>query len=73
LAATNEYYILLETIVEEMNILTQVFLWYDDEEIYYPNSALATDSINNFYYSPNMNDAVELIVMFLPEFKMLVH
>lgn len=31
------YYILLEMIVEKMNILKTVFLWYYSEEIYYQN------------------------------------
>jgi hypothetical protein len=45
-----------------MNILTTVFLWYDHEEMYHPNSALATNPISNFYCSSDMDDAVELIV-----------
>jgi hypothetical protein len=40
LVASDEYYILFEMIVEEMIILTIVFLWYYNEKIYYPNSAL---------------------------------
>lgn len=49
-------------IVEEMNILTTVFLKFDNEKIYYPNSVLATKPISNFYRSPDMSDAVEFCV-----------
>lgn len=49
-------------IVEEMNILTTVFLKFDNEKIYYPNSVLATKPISNFYRSPDMSDAVEFSV-----------
>ena len=49
-------------VVEEMNILTTVFLRYDNEKIYYPNATLATKPISNFYRSPDMGDAVEFSV-----------
>jgi len=55
-------HILLEMVVEKMTTLTLVFLLYDNEEIYYPNSQLATNPISILYCSPNMNVAVELIV-----------
>ncbi|XP_048500683.1 mechanosensitive ion channel protein 10 isoform X2 [Beta vulgaris subsp. vulgaris] len=45
-------------IVEEMNILTTVFLRYDMEKIYYPNAALLTKPISNFYRSPEMWDKI---------------
>ncbi|KAK0571495.1 hypothetical protein LWI29_017114 [Acer saccharum] len=48
--------------VEEMNILTTVFLRYDNEKIFYPNSSLATKPISNFYRSPEMSDTVEFSV-----------
>ncbi|OAY68002.1 Mechanosensitive ion channel protein 10 [Ananas comosus] len=48
--------------VEEMNILTTVFLRYDNEKIYYPNAVLSTKPISNFYRSPNMRDSVEFAV-----------
>ncbi|KAK3213447.1 hypothetical protein Dsin_018153 [Dipteronia sinensis] len=48
--------------VEEMNILTTVFLRYDNEKIFYPNSSLATKPISNFYRSPEMSDSVEFSV-----------
>ncbi|KAF9617439.1 hypothetical protein IFM89_036400 [Coptis chinensis] len=52
----------VQMIVEEMNILTTVFLRYDNEKIYYPNSVLATKAISNFYRSPDMGDTVEFCV-----------
>ncbi|PRQ46935.1 putative mechanosensitive ion channel MscS [Rosa chinensis] len=52
----------VQLIVEEMNILTTIFLKPDNEKIYYPNSVLATKPISNFYRSPEMGDAVEFAV-----------
>lgn len=49
-------------IVEEMNILTTVFLRYDNQKIIYPNYVLLSKPINNFYRSPDMGDAVEFCV-----------
>nr|DAD19350.1 TPA_asm: hypothetical protein HUJ06_020813 [Nelumbo nucifera] len=49
-------------IVEEMNILTTVFLRYDMEKIYYPNSVLLTKPISNFYRSPDMSDVVDFTI-----------
>lgn len=49
-------------VVEEMNILTTIFLRYDNTKIIYPNTVLATKCINNFYRSPDMGDAVEFCV-----------
>lgn len=49
-------------IVEEMNILTTVFLRGDNQKIVFPNSTLATRPIGNFYRSPDMGDAVEFFV-----------
>lgn len=51
-------------IVEEMNILTTIFLRYDNEKIIYPNSTLSTKPISNFYRSPEMGDSVEFAVDF---------
>ncbi|XP_074364826.1 mechanosensitive ion channel protein 10-like [Apium graveolens] len=51
-------------IVEEMNILTTVFLRYEMEKIYYPNSVLATKPISNFYISPNMGDSLKFSIYF---------
>ena len=52
----------MQLIVEEMNILTTIFLRYDNEKIYYPNAILATKPISNFYRSPDMSDSVEFSV-----------
>lgn len=49
-------------VVEEMNILTTVFLRYDNQKIMTPNSVLATKSIHNFYRSPDMGDAIEFCI-----------
>ncbi|KAF7813588.1 mechanosensitive ion channel protein 10-like [Senna tora] len=52
----------VQMIVEEMNILTTVFLRYDNEKIFYPNSVLAIKPISNFYRSPDMSDSVEFAI-----------
>ncbi|KAJ4967119.1 hypothetical protein NE237_018968 [Protea cynaroides] len=52
----------VQMIVEEMNILTTVFLRYDNEKIYYPNSVLSTKPISNFYRSPEMSESMEFSV-----------
>ncbi|KAG2408978.1 Mechanosensitive ion channel protein [Vigna angularis] len=49
-------------IVEEMNILTTVFLRYDNEKIYYPNAVLLSKPISNFYRSPDMSDAIDFTI-----------
>lgn len=53
---------MFQMIVEEMNILTTVFLRYDNQKIIYPNSVLATKPISNYYRSPDMGDAVEFCI-----------
>lgn len=52
----------VQMIVEEMNILTTVFLRYDAEKIYYPNSVLLTKPISNFRRSPDMGDAIDITI-----------
>ncbi|KAK0599614.1 hypothetical protein LWI29_006967 [Acer saccharum] len=52
----------VQMVVEEMNILTTIFLRYDNQKIIYPNSVLATKPISNYYRSPDMGDAVEFSV-----------
>lgn len=52
----------LQMIVEEMNILNTVFLRYDNEKIFYPNTVLATKPISNFFRSPEMSDSVEFAI-----------
>ncbi|EPS58727.1 hypothetical protein M569_16084, partial [Genlisea aurea] len=54
----------VQMVVEEMNILTTVFLRFDNEKIYYPNSILATKPISNFYRSPEMGDSVDFSISF---------
>ncbi|KAL6203474.1 hypothetical protein ACLB2K_027174 [Fragaria x ananassa] len=52
----------VQMIVEEMNILTTVFLKYDNTKIVYPNSTLSTKPISNYYRSPDTQDAIEFSV-----------
>ncbi|XP_073127119.1 mechanosensitive ion channel protein 8-like [Henckelia pumila] len=52
----------VQMIVEEMNILTTIFLRFDNQKILYPNVTLATKPISNFYRSPDMGDSVEFAV-----------
>nr|XP_043625162.1 mechanosensitive ion channel protein 10-like [Erigeron canadensis] len=59
----------VQLIVEEMNILTTVFLRYDNEKIYYPNSVLSTKPISNFNRSPDMGDNVEFSIDFTTPFE----
>ncbi|XP_038878911.1 mechanosensitive ion channel protein 10-like [Benincasa hispida] len=54
----------VQMVVEEMNILTTIFLRYDNEKIFYPNSVLATKPISNYYRSPEMSDSIEFSVDF---------
>ncbi|KAA8546140.1 hypothetical protein F0562_020966 [Nyssa sinensis] len=52
----------VQMIVEEMNILTTVFLRYDNQKIIFPNSTLSTKAISNYYRSPDMGDSVDFHV-----------
>lgn len=49
-------------VVEEMNILSTVFLRYDNEKIYYPNAVLLTKPISNFRRSPDMGDGIDFTI-----------
>jgi small-conductance mechanosensitive channel len=51
-----------QVVVEEMNILTTIFLRYDNLKVYYPNSQLAVLPIMNYYRSPDMGDAIDFSV-----------
>lgn len=51
-------------LVEEMNILTTIFLKLSNEKISYPNSVLATKPISNYNRSPDMSDTVEFSIAF---------
>ncbi|KAG9149038.1 hypothetical protein Leryth_010647 [Lithospermum erythrorhizon] len=52
----------VQMIVDEMNMLTTVFLRYDFQKITYPNSILATKPIGNYNRSPNMRDEVNFSI-----------
>ncbi|KAG8367180.1 hypothetical protein BUALT_Bualt16G0045800 [Buddleja alternifolia] len=55
----------VQMIVDEMNILSTVFLKPDNEKVYYPNSVLAIKPISNFNRSPEMmGDSVVFVVDF---------
>ncbi|KAH6761365.1 mechanosensitive channel of small conductance-like 10 [Perilla frutescens var. frutescens] len=58
-----------QMIVEEMNILSTVFLKFDNEKIYYPNNVLATKPVSNFYRSPDMGDSFEFCIDFKTPFE----
>ncbi|XP_059643849.1 mechanosensitive ion channel protein 6-like [Cornus florida] len=63
----------VQMIVEEMNILTTIFLRYDNQKIIYPNSTLSTKPISNYYRSPDMGDSVEFCVHIVtPEEKIAI-
>lgn len=50
--------------VEEMNIVTTVFLTKDGEKKSYPNSVLASKPISNYSRSENMSESLEFVVDF---------
>ncbi|KAM5551533.1 mechanosensitive ion channel protein 10-like [Rosa sericea] len=52
--------------VEEMNILTTVFLKLNNERVYYPNSVLSTKTISNYYRSSDMGDTVDFSIDVIP-------
>ncbi|CAI9100685.1 OLC1v1037838C2 [Oldenlandia corymbosa var. corymbosa] len=54
----------VQMVVEEMNILTTIFLRYDNQMIYYPNSVLAGKPITNLNRSPPLGDSLEFSVDF---------
>ncbi|KAL0338907.1 UNVERIFIED_CONTAM: Mechanosensitive ion channel protein 10 [Sesamum angustifolium] len=54
----------VQMVVDEMNILSTIFLKADNEKVCYPNAILATKPISNFNRSPEMGDAVEFAVDF---------
>ncbi|KAM3199766.1 hypothetical protein P3L10_032126 [Capsicum annuum] len=53
----------VQMIVEEKNILTTVFLRYDNQKIICPNSVLSTKPISNYYRSPHMGDSVDFCIL----------
>ncbi|XP_054778488.1 mechanosensitive ion channel protein 6-like [Prosopis cineraria] len=52
----------VQVVVEELNILTTIFLRYDNQKIIIPNSVLATKAIHNYYRSPDMGDAIDFCI-----------
>lgn len=56
------YIFYLQMIVEEMNILTTIFLRVDNQKIMYPNSTLLARPIGNYYRSPDMGDSIDFTV-----------
>ncbi|XP_041018897.1 mechanosensitive ion channel protein 8-like isoform X1 [Juglans microcarpa x Juglans regia] len=52
----------IQMIVDEMNILTTVFLRKDHQKIVYPNSILATKPIGNYQRSPHMVDTIDFCI-----------
>ncbi|KAF2286156.1 hypothetical protein GH714_011169 [Hevea brasiliensis] len=52
----------VQIVVEEMNILTTVFLRYDNQKIIIANGVLSTKAISNYRRSPDIGDAVEFLV-----------
>ncbi|XP_010423255.1 PREDICTED: mechanosensitive ion channel protein 7-like [Camelina sativa] len=52
----------VEMVVEEMNILTTVFLKADNLKIVYPNILLWQKAIHNYHRSPDMGDEVTCCV-----------
>ncbi|KAG0460417.1 hypothetical protein HPP92_020714 [Vanilla planifolia] len=52
----------VQMVVEEMNILTTIFLRYDFQKITYPNCELAKLPIGNFYRSPDMGDSIDFSI-----------
>ncbi|TVU12536.1 hypothetical protein EJB05_46187, partial [Eragrostis curvula] len=52
----------VQVVVEEMNIMTTVFLRGDNLKIYYPNSELATKPIMNYYRSPDMGEGIDFSI-----------
>ncbi|WCJ44302.1 Mechanosensitive ion channel family protein [Euphorbia peplus] len=52
----------VQMVVEEMNILTTIFLRADKQKITYPNSVLATKPIGNFYRSPDMDELIDFCI-----------
>ncbi|CAI0409272.1 unnamed protein product [Linum tenue] len=52
----------VQMVVEEMNILTTIFLRFDNQKIIIPNSVLATKAIGNYYRSPDMGDGIDFFI-----------
>lgn len=62
-----------QLLVEEMNLLTTVFLKLDNEKVYYPNAVLATKPISNYFRSPDMGETVEFSIAFSTPVSKIAH
>uniref|UniRef100_A0A1J3EPA9 Mechanosensitive ion channel protein n=1 Tax=Noccaea caerulescens TaxID=107243 RepID=A0A1J3EPA9_NOCCA len=51
-------------LVEQIDLLTTVFLKIDNEKVFYPNATLISKPISNFYRSPDMGDSIEFSIAF---------
>ncbi|KAJ4910753.1 Mechanosensitive ion channel protein 9 [Raphanus sativus] len=51
-------------LVEEIDLLTTVFLKIDNEKVFYPNATLISKPISNFYRSPDMGDSILFSIAF---------
>ncbi|KAG2279659.1 hypothetical protein Bca52824_050879 [Brassica carinata] len=60
-------------LVEEMNLLSTVFLKLDNEKVYYPNSVLAMKPISNYFRSPDMGETVEFSIAFSTPVSKIAH
>ncbi|CAH2072949.1 unnamed protein product [Thlaspi arvense] len=60
-------------LVEEMNLLSTVFLKLDNEKVYYPNAVLATKPISNYFRSPDMGETVEFSIAFSTPVSKIAH
>lgn len=54
----------MKLLVEEIDLLTTVFLKVDNEKVFYPNAVLISKPISNFYRSPDMGDFVDFSIAF---------
>ncbi|XP_076931250.1 mechanosensitive ion channel protein 6-like isoform X2 [Bidens hawaiensis] len=52
----------VQLIVDDMTMLTTVFMRSDNQKVIYPNNMLATKSIGNFSRSPAMDDEIEFSI-----------
>ncbi|KFK25487.1 hypothetical protein AALP_AA8G120900 [Arabis alpina] len=60
-------------LVEEMNLLTTVFLKLNNEKVYYPNAVLAAKPISNYFRSPDMGETVEFSIAFSTPASKIAH
>ena len=57
-------FLTLKLLVEEIDLLTTVFLKIDNEKVFYPNATLISKPISNFYRSPDMGDSILFSIAF---------